>query len=91
MQERMARFSMFDQKGNVSSKVSVTVKKGDNLRSETKPENQELSWVSDENGPSPLSYFISSLGMCQMVHYGEHAGSKNIRIDALEITVDPKL
>jgi uncharacterized OsmC-like protein len=90
MKERMARFSMFDQRGNVTSKVSVTVKKGDNLLSETKPENQDFTWASDENGPSPLSYFISSLGMCQMVHYAERAGSMNIRIDDLVIKVDGK-
>jgi uncharacterized OsmC-like protein len=88
MRERMERFSKFDEKGNVSSKISVIVKKGDNLFSESNPENTNLSWTSDEAGPSPLAYFISSLAMCQMIHYGEHAGSEDINIDEITIKVD---
>lgn len=90
MKERMERFSTFDMKGDVKSKVSVTVKKGNNLFSEAKIDNQDFSWVSDENGPSPLAYFVSSLAMCQMIHYGEHSGSENLRIDDLTIIVDGK-
>ncbi len=90
MRERMERFSKFDQKGDVFSKVSVTVTKGDNLFSEAKPENQEFSWTSSENGPSPLAYFVSSLAMCQMIHYGEHAASKDLTIDDLHITIEGK-
>lgn len=90
MLERMERFSRFDEKGDVSSRVSVTVKKGDNLFSEARPENQDFSWTSGESGPSPLAYFVSSLAMCQMIHYGEHAGSKDIQIDELSIRVEGK-
>lgn len=88
MQERMERFSKFDKKGDVFSKVSVTVAKGDNLFSEAKSENQEFSWTSSEKGPSPLAYFVSSLAMCQMIHYGEHAASKGLTIDDLHISIE---
>ena len=90
MRDRMARYAKFDEKGDVSSRVAVTVTKKDNLISETRPENQDFSWISDENGPSPLSYFISSLGMCQMVHYAEHAASEGITITDLSIRVEGK-
>ena len=90
MRDRMARYAKFDEKGDVSSRVAVSVTKRENLRSETSPENQDFSWISDENGPSPLSYFISSLGMCQMVHYAEHAASEGINITDLSIRVEGK-
>lgn len=90
MQERMRRFSKFDERGNVSSKISVTVRKGDNLSSKAGQDGLDLSWVSDESGPSPLAYFVSSLGMCQMIHYAEHAASQGIEIDDLNITVEGK-
>ncbi len=90
MKERMARFSKLDEKGDVFSRVGVTVTKGDNLLSEAKPENQVYTWTSDENGPSPLAYFVSSLAMCQMVHYGEHAASKDLGIDDLKVSVEGK-
>lgn len=88
MRDRLERFSRFDQRGNIRSKISVTVKKGDNLFSEAKSENQDFSWKADEAGPSPLSYFISSLGLCQMVHYGEHFASSNLELASLSIKVD---
>ncbi len=90
MQERMERFSKFDERGNVSSKIVVIVRKGDNLTSEASQEGLDFSWVSHESGPSPLAYFLSSLGMCQMVHYAEHAASQEIKIDDLKITVEGK-
>ena len=90
MRDRMARYAKFDEKGDVSSRVAVSVTKRENLRSETSPENQDFSWISDENRPSPLSYFISSLGMCQMVHYAEHAASEGINITDLSIRVERK-
>ncbi len=88
MRERMERFSKFDQKGDVFSKVSVTVTKGDNMLSEARTEKQEFSWTSNENGPSPLAYFVSSLAMCQMIHYSEHAASKGLMIDDLHIRIE---
>ena len=90
MKERMEQFSKFDDRGNVSSKVRVTVTKGDNLYSEASPDGQSFLWASNESGPSPLAYFVSSLAMCQMIHYGEHSGSKNIKIDSLVIKVEGK-
>ncbi len=39
-------------------------------------------------GPSPLSYFLSSLSFCQLVHYAEHAMDRNLKIDSLEIKVE---
>ena len=90
MQERIVKFSKFDERGNVSSKISVTVRKGDNLSSRAGQDGLDFSWVSDEAGPSPLAYFVSSLGMCQMIHYAEHAGSQGIEIDDLNITVEGK-
>lgn len=88
MKERMERFNRFDQKGDIFSRVSVTVSKGDNMFSEAKTENGEFSWTSGENGPSPLAYFVSSLGMCQMAHYSEHAASEDLKIENLDIRID---
>jgi uncharacterized OsmC-like protein len=88
MMDRMERFSKFDKVGTVKGTVSVSVIKGDNLHSEAMPDNQNFSWASDENGPSPLAYFISSLAMCQCIHYGEHAGSMDLKIKELEIKVN---
>ena len=86
----MERFSKFDQKGDIFSKISVTVTKGDNLLSEAKPEKQEFSWTSNENGPSLLAYFVSSLAMSKMIHNSEHAASENLVTDDLHIRIEGK-
>ncbi len=70
----------------VRSNVKVTVVKHDNQLSEAASRGG-FKWKADENGPSPLDYFVSSLAMCQMVHYSEHAAAENIDIKSLRIDV----
>ncbi len=80
---------------------SVTVlvaKKNDFLSSASRP-GSDLVWSSDEPkdrggqglGPSPLSYFLSSMGFCQFVHYAKHAMDRNLKIDSLEMKVEGKV
>ncbi len=79
--------------------VTVQVKKEDGFLSSASRTGSDLVWHSDEpkdrggtgKGPSPLSYFLSSLGFCQMVHYVEHCADKDLRLDSLEIKVDGKI
>ena len=60
--------------------VSISVKKEEGFLSSASRQGSGLVWHSDEpkerggtgKGPSPLSYFLSSLGFCQMAHYVEH-------------------
>ena len=85
MQKKLALLEEADRK-KVKSNVKVTVVKLDNQLSEAVSRNG-LKWTADEGGPSPLDYFISSLAMCQMVHYSEHAASDGIGIKSLKIEV----
>ena len=79
--------------------VSVSVKKEDGFLSSASRHGSELVWYSDEpkeqggtgKGPSPLSYFLSSLGFCQMVHYVEHCAVEGLKLDSLEIKVEGKV
>jgi uncharacterized OsmC-like protein len=88
MKERMTKFSNADRIGNVKSKMTVNIVKGNNLESTANVIGQNFSWKSGEEGPSPLAYFLSSLGMCQMIHYAEWAASGNVELDILEIRVE---
>ena len=88
MKERMIKFSNADRIGSVKSKMTVNVVKEDNMESVSNTIDQNFSWKSQEEGPSPLAYFLSSLGMCQMIHYAEWAASSNIELNHLEIKVE---
>ncbi len=76
--------------------VTVSVKKEDGFLSSASREGSDLIWYSDEpkerggtgKGPSPLSYFLSSLGFCQMVHYAEHCAVEPLMLDSLDIRVE---
>jgi uncharacterized OsmC-like protein len=85
MQKKLALLEEADRK-KAKSNVKVTVVKLDNQLSEAVSRNG-LKWTADEDGPSPLDYFVSSLAMCQMVHYSEHAASDGIDIRSLKIEV----
>jgi uncharacterized OsmC-like protein len=79
--------------------VTVSVKKEDGFLSSASRQGSDLVWYSDEakerggtgKGPSPLSYFMSSLGFCQMVHYVEHCAVDNLKLDSLNIKVEGKI
>ncbi len=78
--------------------VTVLVAKKDDFLSSANRPGSDLVWSSDEPkdrggqglGPSPLSYFLSSLGFCQFVHYAEHAMEDKLAINSLEMKVEGK-
>jgi hypothetical protein len=63
------------------STITVKLRKHDNFLSAASREGSDFIWYADESkkrggqakGASPLSYFLSSMGFCQFVHYAEHA------------------
>lgn len=79
--------------------VTVSVRKEDGFLSSASRQGSELVWYSDEpkerggtgKGPSPLAYFLSSLGFCQMVHYVEHCAVEQLKLDSLDIKVEGKV
>ena len=78
--------------------VTVSIAKKDDFLSSANRPGSDLVWSSDEPkdrggqglGPSPLSYFLSSMGFCQFVHYAEHSMDRNLKIDSLEMKVEGK-
>lgn len=86
MRARLRKYEEID-KTETTTKIGVTVEKLDDLASKTVGRNQHV-WFSDENGPSPLEYFVSALGSCQCVHYAEHAAAKGVQLGSLKIEVD---
>lgn len=76
--------------------ITVELKKEDNFLSVASRSGVDLKWYSDESkerggagkGASPLSYFLSSMGFCQFVHYAEHAMVDGIRLGSLEMRVN---
>ena len=76
--------------------ITVELRKEDNFLSTASRPPTDLKWYSDESkerggtgkGPSPLSYFLSSMGFCQFVHYAEHAMVDGIRLESLEMKVN---
>ena len=76
--------------------ITVELRKEDNFLSTASRPPTDLKWHSDESkerggtgkGPSPLSYFLSSMGFCQFVHYAEHAMIDGIRLESLEMKVN---
>lgn len=87
MRRKLARYKEMDQRRTVS-KLNVVVEKGDNQRSVATVPGKPQSWSSEEDGPSPLAYFLASVAMCQCVHYAELAAAEQVRIDALRIEVE---
>jgi len=79
--------------------ITVSVRKEDGFLSSASRQGSDLVWYSDESkerggtgkGPSPLSYFLSSLGFCQMVHYVEHCAVEDLKLDSLDIKVEGKI
>jgi uncharacterized OsmC-like protein len=76
--------------------ITIELRKEDNFLSTASRPGIDLRWHADESkekggsgkGPSPLSYFLSSLGFCQFVHYAENAMVDGIRIESLEMKVN---
>lgn len=87
MRRKLARYAELDRSRN-TGKLEVVVDKGDDQRSEASIPGTDHKWSSEERGPSPLAYFLSSMAMCQCVHYAEHAAAEGVRIDSLRIVVE---
>lgn len=87
MRRKLARYAEMD-KQRTTSKIQVVVDKQDDQRSVTSVPGTPFTWSSDEKGPSPLAYFLSSLAMCQCVHVAEHAAAEGLRIDSLRFEVE---
>src|SRR5260370_39073962 len=76
--------------------ITIELRKEDNFLSIASRPGTDLKWYSDESkekgvsskGPSPLSYFLSSMGFCQFVHYAEHAIVDGIKLGSLEMKVN---
>jgi uncharacterized OsmC-like protein len=76
--------------------ITVELRKEDNFLSVASRPGIDLKWYADESkdregtgkGPSPLSYFLSSMGFCQFVHYAEHAIVDGIKLESLEMKVN---
>jgi uncharacterized OsmC-like protein len=79
--------------------ITVLVKKEDDVLSSASLPGRHVVWCSDEpkerggqdKGPSPLSYFLSSMGFCQFVHYAEHSVVENLNINSIEMKIDGKI
>ncbi len=76
--------------------ITLELRKEDNFLSVATRSGADLKWYSDESkerggtgkGASPLSYFLSSMGFCQFVHYAEHSMVDGIRLESLEMRVN---
>ncbi len=76
--------------------ITVELRKENNFLSTASRLGADLKWYSDESrekggsskGPSPLSYFLSSMGFCQFVHYAEHAMIDGMKLESLEMKVN---
>jgi uncharacterized OsmC-like protein len=76
--------------------ITVELRKEDNFLSIASRPGTDLKWYADESkerggtgkGASPLSYFLSSMGFCQFVHYAEHAMVDGTRLESLEMKVN---
>jgi uncharacterized OsmC-like protein len=76
--------------------ITIELRKEDNFLSAASRPGTDLKWYADESkerggtgkGPSPLSYFLSSMGFCQFVHYAEHAMVDGTRLESLEMKVN---
>jgi uncharacterized OsmC-like protein len=79
--------------------ITVRLTKHDNFLSEASRDGNSLVWYTDESrergglekGASPLSYFLSSMGFCQFVHYAEHSMVDGVALDSLQMKIDGKI
>lgn len=73
--------------------VKVDTRLVENAKSEAKA--RHFTWVADvpvesggtDAGPGPLSYFTSTLGLCQQFHYAEESALMGIALDSLGISI----
>ncbi len=87
MKHKLARYVEMD-KQRTTAKIRVIVDKMDDQLSMTSVPGSPMTWSSDEKGPSPLAYFLSSLAMCQSVHIAEHAAAEGVRLDSVRFEVE---
>ncbi len=79
--------------------LTVLVRKADNFQASASRPGTDFVWVSDEprerggqdRGTNPLSYFLSGLAFCQMVHYAEHSMVEGVRLESLEMKIEGKV
>lgn len=76
----------------------VAVELEEDIRTRAQQGNGNFSWVSDftpwassaAKGPSPLDYFIASLGMCHESHYSEESSIMGVTLQSVSITIRAK-
>jgi uncharacterized OsmC-like protein len=79
--------------------VTVLLEKKDDFLSSATRAGREFVWYSDEPkeeggsgiGAGPLSYFLSSMGFCQFVHYTEHSMVDGIQLESLRMKIEAKV
>jgi hypothetical protein len=75
--KRLMQYNLENESKLPARTISVNLKKEDDFVSAATRQGSSLTWYSDESkerggtekGASPLSYFLSSMGFCQLVHY----------------------
>ena len=69
--------------------VTIELEKHNDMLSSAKRPGETFTWNSgNEQGTSPLSYFLSSIGLCQFVHYAEHSIIEKIHLESLSMKLD---
>lgn len=97
--KRLMQYNMENESNLPPRTISVNLKKEDDFVSAATRQGSSLTWYSDESkerggtekGASPLSYFLSSMGFCQLVHYAEHSLLSGIEVESLEMKIDGKI
>ena len=96
---RLMQYNIENESKLPARTISVNLKKQDDFVSVATRQGSSLAWYSDESkerggtekGASPLSYFLSSMGFCQLVHYAEHSMLSNIKLESLELKIDGRI
>ena len=76
--------------------ISVKIEKQDDFLAMASSPGSDFVWYADEakeqggqgKGASPLTYLLSSMGFCQLVHFAEHSMADKINIQSLEMTIN---
>lgn len=76
--------------------ITVHLEKKDDFLSLASTKERDHIWYSDEpkerggqdKGANPLSYFLSGMGFCQLVHYAEHSIADHIKIDSIDMKIE---
>lgn len=97
--KRLMQYNIENESKLPARTISVNLKKEDDFLSIATRQGSSITWYADESrerggtekGASPLSYFLSSLGFCQFVHYAEHSMLSGIKLQSLEMRVDGKI